>query len=247
MDRLYVVRKGEVIADRRTRATIERWPRPRRADRVRDVALSPDGTRAVASRTNPLDTTKADLWLFDLTRGSGATRLTLGATSPSSRSGLQTARALSSRSTRACFGKSSPAARGTMKSCCDRTAPQSSRRTAGRLTDGFSLTPSPSHRPRDPRVSISECFQATSESPFRSYATLVDSTRSRLGFRQWGDGSPSLESVRRAGGVRLRVTSDFSSGSASREKACWCPAAAAVHHAGVVMAASSFISHRAGS
>ena len=44
----------------------------------RDVALSPDGTRAVASRTNPLDTTKADLWLFDLTRGSGATRLTLG-------------------------------------------------------------------------------------------------------------------------------------------------------------------------
>ena len=45
---------------------------------LRDVALSPDGTRAVASRTNPLDTTKADLWLFDLKRGSGATRLTLG-------------------------------------------------------------------------------------------------------------------------------------------------------------------------
>jgi Tol biopolymer transport system component len=44
----------------------------------RDVALSPDGTRAVAARTNPLDTTKADLWLFDLKRGSGATRLTLG-------------------------------------------------------------------------------------------------------------------------------------------------------------------------
>ena len=45
----------------------------------RNVALSPDGTRAVASRTNPQDTTKADLWLFDLSRGSGATRLTLGA------------------------------------------------------------------------------------------------------------------------------------------------------------------------
>jgi Tol biopolymer transport system component len=44
----------------------------------RNAALSPDGTRAVASRTNPLDTTKADLWLFDLSRGSGATRLTLG-------------------------------------------------------------------------------------------------------------------------------------------------------------------------
>jgi Tol biopolymer transport system component/predicted Ser/Thr protein kinase len=44
----------------------------------RSVALSPDGARAVASRTNPLDTTKADLWLFDLSRGSGATRLTLG-------------------------------------------------------------------------------------------------------------------------------------------------------------------------
>jgi Tol biopolymer transport system component len=44
----------------------------------RAVALSPDGARAVASRTNPLDTTKADLWLFDFSRGSGATRLTLG-------------------------------------------------------------------------------------------------------------------------------------------------------------------------
>jgi Tol biopolymer transport system component len=45
----------------------------------RSVALSPDGTRAVASRTNSQDTTKADLWLFDLSRGGGATRLTLGA------------------------------------------------------------------------------------------------------------------------------------------------------------------------
>ena len=44
----------------------------------RDVALSPGGARAVASRTNPLDTTKADLWLFDFSRGSAATRLTLG-------------------------------------------------------------------------------------------------------------------------------------------------------------------------
>jgi Tol biopolymer transport system component len=44
----------------------------------RGVALSPDGARAVASRTNPLDTTKADLWLFDFSRGSAATRLTLG-------------------------------------------------------------------------------------------------------------------------------------------------------------------------
>src|SRR6185503_16717306 len=43
----------------------------------RGVTLSPDGARAVASRTNPLDTTKADLWLFDLSRGSAATRLTL--------------------------------------------------------------------------------------------------------------------------------------------------------------------------
>jgi Tol biopolymer transport system component len=45
----------------------------------RGVALSPDGARAVASRTNPQDTTKADLWLFDLSRGGGAARLTLGA------------------------------------------------------------------------------------------------------------------------------------------------------------------------
>ena len=44
----------------------------------RDAALSPDGTRAVVSRTNPQDTAKADLWLLDLVRGGGATRLTLG-------------------------------------------------------------------------------------------------------------------------------------------------------------------------
>jgi eukaryotic-like serine/threonine-protein kinase len=44
----------------------------------RGVALSPDGSRAVASRTDPQDASKADLWLFDLSRGTGATRLTLG-------------------------------------------------------------------------------------------------------------------------------------------------------------------------
>ena len=44
----------------------------------RGVALSPDGARAVVSRTNPQDTAKADLWVFDQSRGSGATRLTLG-------------------------------------------------------------------------------------------------------------------------------------------------------------------------
>jgi eukaryotic-like serine/threonine-protein kinase len=44
----------------------------------RSVALSPDGARAVASRTNPQDAAKADLWLLGLSRGSGTTRLTLG-------------------------------------------------------------------------------------------------------------------------------------------------------------------------
>jgi Tol biopolymer transport system component len=44
----------------------------------RDAALSPDGTRAVVSRTNPLDSTRADLWLLDLSRGGAAARLTLG-------------------------------------------------------------------------------------------------------------------------------------------------------------------------
>jgi eukaryotic-like serine/threonine-protein kinase len=44
----------------------------------RGVTLSPDGTRAVASRTDPQDASKADLWMFDLSRGTGATRLTLG-------------------------------------------------------------------------------------------------------------------------------------------------------------------------
>jgi Tol biopolymer transport system component len=45
---------------------------------IRGVALSPDGTRAVASRTNPQDGAKADLWLLDLAHGGGATRFTFG-------------------------------------------------------------------------------------------------------------------------------------------------------------------------
>ena len=46
--------------------------------RFRSVAVSPDGARAVASRTNAQDVAKADLWLLDLSRESGATRLTSG-------------------------------------------------------------------------------------------------------------------------------------------------------------------------
>jgi Tol biopolymer transport system component len=44
----------------------------------RGVALSPDGARAVASRTDPQDAAKADLWLFDLARVAGVSRLTSG-------------------------------------------------------------------------------------------------------------------------------------------------------------------------
>ncbi len=44
----------------------------------RGVALSPDGNRAVASRTNPQDASRADLWVFDLLQEGRATRLTLG-------------------------------------------------------------------------------------------------------------------------------------------------------------------------
>jgi eukaryotic-like serine/threonine-protein kinase len=45
----------------------------------RSAALSPDGARAVVSRTNPQDGSKADLWLLDLPRRGGATRLTFDA------------------------------------------------------------------------------------------------------------------------------------------------------------------------
>jgi len=44
----------------------------------RGAALSPDGGRAVASRTVPQDATKADLWLFDLSQGNSTTRFTFG-------------------------------------------------------------------------------------------------------------------------------------------------------------------------
>lgn len=42
------------------------------------AALSPDGLRAVASRTNPQDASRTDLWLIDLSSRSAATRLTFG-------------------------------------------------------------------------------------------------------------------------------------------------------------------------
>jgi Tol biopolymer transport system component len=45
--------------------------------RFRSLALSPDGTRVIVSRTDALDMAKADLWLLDLAHG-GATRLTFG-------------------------------------------------------------------------------------------------------------------------------------------------------------------------
>jgi hypothetical protein len=44
----------------------------------RGAALSPDGGRAVASRTLPQDATKADLWLYDLSQGNATTRFTFG-------------------------------------------------------------------------------------------------------------------------------------------------------------------------
>jgi len=43
------------------------------------AALSPDGLRVVASRTNPQDASKTDLWLLDLSGGSATTRFTFGA------------------------------------------------------------------------------------------------------------------------------------------------------------------------
>jgi Tol biopolymer transport system component len=42
------------------------------------VALSPDGTRAIATRTHPRDRATADLWLFDLARGGSPVRFTFG-------------------------------------------------------------------------------------------------------------------------------------------------------------------------
>ena len=44
--------------------------------RYASVALSPDGTRAVASRTNPRNRANADLWMLDLLRGGSPTRFT---------------------------------------------------------------------------------------------------------------------------------------------------------------------------
>jgi len=55
------------------------WSQAWEPGAYRSAALSPDGTRAVVSRTNPQDGAKADLWLLDLPRRGGATRLTFDA------------------------------------------------------------------------------------------------------------------------------------------------------------------------
>ena len=122
----------------------------------RGVALSPDGARAVASRTNPLDTTKADLWLFDFSRGSGATRLTLG-------TGHRRVSCLVSRrqahrlhvQQQLVSVRHSPAARATKRNCCGQKAVEAFGPTAGRLTDGSFYTPGTSHPPWPRGISIS--------------------------------------------------------------------------------------------
>ena len=43
-----------------------------------EASLSPDGTRVVASRLDPLDAAKSDLWLLDASGEGSATRLTFG-------------------------------------------------------------------------------------------------------------------------------------------------------------------------
>ena len=85
----------------------------------RDAALSPDGSRAVVSRMNPQDATKADLWLLDLSRGSGATRLTLGADIAEFPPGRPMASASSSRSATAGSIRNWQAARATRRKYCN--------------------------------------------------------------------------------------------------------------------------------
>ena len=214
----------------------------------RDVALSPDGTRAVAARTNPQDTTKADLWLFDLKRGSGATRLTLGG-------GIAEFPVWSPDGTRIVFTFNNSILRQKLASGEGDEEELLRSNSASALwanswsPDGrfllYAESVATGLRTRERRSRSAS--RPTSESRCRSYATRVDSTRSRPGFRQWGDGSPTSrisQACRKCTSASLRPTS--AADQPAREKVCWCPAAAAAHHAGVVMAASSFISRRAG-
>ena len=216
----------------------------------RGVAVSPDGTRAVASRTNPLDTTKADLWLFDLSRGTGAIRLTTG-------SGLADNPVWSPEGTRVVFTFNNSTLRQKLASGEGdeeellRTGTVALVAANSWSPDGrfllFEGSTSLTVRPtgQEKRFPVWECSQSRVSNPCRSCGTPGDSTKVRAASRPMGDGWPTSR-INRAS---TRCTSAHSRPTSVADqpawaRVCWCPAAAARPRAGAVMAASSSISHR---
>ena len=209
----------------------------------RDAALSPDGARAVASRTNPQDTAKADLWLFDLSRGSGATRLTLG-------TGIAEFPIWSPDGKRIVFTFGNSVLRQKLASGEGDEQELVRSNSAGvvQATDW-----SPDGRfllYTDGGLDDDEMGSLGASRP-RSEACAVradsHSLKTRAGSHRLGDGLPTS----RTSPARMKSTSaDLRRTSAAaqpaREAACWCRAAAAPPHAGVGMAASSFISRPTG-
>ena len=210
----------------------------------RGVALSPDGARAVASRTNPQDTAKADLWLFDLSRGSGATRLTLGA-------GIAEFPVWSPDGKRIVFTFSNshaPSEAGKRRGGREGVAAIEQRRvafrrTAGRLTDGSFCTTAAFERATTELRPLGAPIGRSPE-PVPFVQTGFNEEQGRFSPNgRWVAYVSNQSGVERS--LRPRVHDGLQQRLSQRtEAACWCRAAAAPRRAGVGMAASSSISHR---
>ena len=210
----------------------------------RAVALSPDGARAVASRTNPQDATKADLWLFDLSRGGGATRLTFGAGIAEfpvwSPDGKRIVFTFNNSSLHQKLASGEGDEKELLRSNSAGLFSANGWSPDGRFllyTGGYSTTM---------RAWISGCFHADGRKPVPFMQTEIH-RRTGPVFTERALGCLRLEPIRRrAKSTSARLPRTSAAARPAPEAACWCPAAVVPRHAGVGMAARCSIWHRTG-
>ena len=213
-----------------------------------NVALSPDGTRAVASRTNSSNMANADLWLLDLSRGGSPSRFTFFA-------GLRADFPVwSADGKRIVFRFGGPGSPRPLSEALELGAGR-------RIADGLRGRPDYSHELVARRPFPALCAERKNHElesvgaagrreraerrSSRSRLRVRGSTKSRAGSRPMDDGSPTC----RTNPVPTRCTSAVHDQTSAADPpalagACWCRQAEDRHRVGGGMATSCSISRR---